>query len=93
MTVAVAEKETRVAMSLRIRPSQKDFLDHAAAITGKNRSEFILESALQSAEDAVMDQSLFHLDADQFAAFEQALNQPVNKTALNDLFSKKAPWD
>ncbi len=93
MNVAVAEKETRVAMSLKIRPSQKDFLDHAATITGKNRSEFILESALQSAEDAVMDQSVFHFNADQFAAFEQALNEPVSKTTLNDLFSKKAPWD
>lgn len=93
MSATVAERENRVAMSLKIRPSQRDFLDHAAAITGKNRSEFILESALQNAEDVVMDQRLFQLDAGRFAAFEQALNEPVDKAALNDLFSKKAPWD
>ncbi len=89
----IVEKETRVAMSLKIRPSQKSFLDYASAISGKNRSEFILESAMQSAEDVVMNQSVFHFSADQFAAFKQALNEPVNKTALNALFSKQAPWD
>ncbi len=93
MTVATKEKETRVSMSLKIRPSDRDFLDHAAGITGKNRTEFILESALESAENAVMDQRLFRLNDEQFATFTQALNEPIDKTRLNSLFSKKAPWD
>lgn len=93
MSTTLSEKENRVAMSLKIRPSQKDFIDYAATISGKNRSEFILESALQSAENAVLDQRLFHLDSDKFAAFEDALNEPLDKAALNKLFSKKAPWD
>ncbi|MGV0035022.1 MAG: DUF1778 domain-containing protein [Candidatus Azotimanducaceae bacterium WSBS_2022_MAG_OTU7] len=88
----IVEKETRVAMSLKIRPSQKSFLDYASAISSKNRSEFILESAIQSAEDVVMNQSVFQFRCQtQFAAFKQALNEPVNKTTLNALFSKQAP--
>ncbi|MGU9961824.1 MAG: DUF1778 domain-containing protein [Candidatus Puniceispirillales bacterium WSBS_2018_MAG_OTU23] len=91
--MALAKKETRVAMSLKIRPSQKYFIDYAANITGKNRSEFIIESAMQCAEDTVIDQQVLHFTSDQFTAFKQALNAPIDQTALDALFAKKAPWN
>ncbi len=86
------DKETRIATSLKMLPSQRDFLDFAATLKGKNRTEFILESALQSAENAVLDQRVFHLNEDQFDAFNTALNEPIDASCIADLFSKKAPW-
>jgi len=93
MSVTASGRENRISMSMKIRPSQRDYIDHAAAISGKNRSEFILESALESAENGIMDQRLFHLEGEQFTAFEHALDAPVDKAGLAALFSKKAPWD
>jgi len=42
--------------------------DDAAQAAGKSRSEFIIESARQSAMDVLLDQRFFTLDARRFAA-------------------------
>jgi len=86
---------TRTApINLRARESQRNLIDAAAQVLGKNRSDFIIETVCREAERVLLDQRLFNLDAEAFDAFCHALNAPAgNNEALRALLSRKAPWD
>ena len=53
------------AINLRALPEQRDLIDHAANLLGKNRSDFMLEAACERAQSVVLDQVHFTLDADK----------------------------
>jgi uncharacterized protein (DUF1778 family) len=44
------------AINLRALPEQRDLIDHAARLLGKNRSDFMLEVACERAQAVVLDQ-------------------------------------
>ena len=46
------------AINLRARPDQRDLIDQAAAVLGKNRSDFMLEAACERARAVVLDKVL-----------------------------------
>lgn len=59
-------KETeavRRPVNLRVPIAQRQMIDRAATIRGKNRSEFMIEAAVAAAEDAILDQTLVKVDA------------------------------
>lgn len=81
-------------ISLRVPRQRRDLIDRAAKATGKTRTEFILENATRAAEEALLDRRVFHLDADQYEAFERALNAPPQPSAeLRKLLAEPAPWE
>jgi len=83
-----------VLINLRVSPSDRDLIDHAAARRGKNRSEFMLDAARSAAEDALLDRVLFRLGPDQFAAFAALLDEPPKPNErLKALLATPAPWD
>ena len=82
------------AINLRALPEQRDLIDHAASLLGKNRSDFMLEAACERARSVVLDQIHFALDADRFQQFRDLLDAPPQPNAgLERLFALKAPWD
>lgn len=82
------------AINLRALPEQRDLIDHAATLLGKNRSDFMLEAACDKARSVVLDQVFFSLDADKFSQFNQLLDAaPSNNVGLERLMAVKAPWD
>lgn len=87
--------ETKAApINIRALQAQRDLIDKAAAIRNKTRSDFMLEAACHEAENVLLDQRLFQLDDADYEAFEAALKTPVAKnSALQDLLSKRAPWE
>ena len=81
-------------INVRVPTALRDLIDSAAAAVGKTRSDFILESARQRATDVLLDQRLFVLDAEQHAAFMQALEAPAAPNQqLKDLMARKSPWE
>jgi uncharacterized protein (DUF1778 family) len=72
-----AESEARGAISLRIQPGTRRMIDEAAAILGKTRTEFMIESARAQAIDVLLDQRLFVLDPERHAALVRALDNPA----------------
>ena len=64
------------AINLRALPEQRDLIDHAASLLGKNRSDFMLEAACERAQPVVLDQVFFNLDADKFQQFTALLDAP-----------------
>ncbi len=82
------------AINLRAMPVQRDLIDHASALLGKTRSEFILEVACAYAQDVILDRTLFQLDERQFNRFTEILEQPVQSNPdLEKLMAVQAPWD
>lgn len=63
-------------IDVRTTPSMKRLLQEAALTANKSVSEFLLESALTAAAEALADRRLFVLDKDQWNAFVAALDAP-----------------
>jgi len=81
-------------INLRALPAQRQLIDRACKVTGKKRTEFVLEAACREAENILLDQRLFTLDAAAYAAFEWALAAPVkDNPALRNLLTSPAPWE
>lgn len=82
------------AINLRALPQQRDLIDHAAALLGKNRSDFMLEVACERAQAVLLDQVFFKLDAKRFRQFNDLLDAPTgNNSGLKKLLAVKSPWD
>lgn len=87
-----ARRETTINVRLTIK--MRELIDSAAALMGKTRSEFILESVRQHAIDVLLDQRLFSLGSEQYDAFVRALdNPPEPPERLKALLADKAPWE
>lgn len=81
------------AINLRAMPEQRDLIDQASRILGKNRSDFMLEAACERAQAVLLDQVHFTLDAERFQQFVQLLDGPVPANpGLARLLAVQAPW-
>jgi uncharacterized protein (DUF1778 family) len=81
------------AINLRALPEQRDLIDEAASLLGKNRSDFMLEVACERAQAILLDQVFFQLDYEKFQQFNQLLDSPVNNNSgLKRLMSIETPW-
>ena len=82
------------AINLRALPTQRDLIDHAATLLGKNRSDFMLEAACDKAQAVVLDQIFFTLNTEKFKQFTALLDAPPSHNpGLERLMSVTAPWD
>lgn len=80
-------------INLRALPEQRDLIDQAATLLGKNRSDFMLEAACERAQSVLLDQVFFKLDTDKFQQFIAVLDAPLSANpGLARLMSVKAPW-
>ena len=81
------------AINLRALPQQRDLIDQAAELMGKNRSDFMLEAACDKARSVVLDQVFFSLDEDRLQQFNAMLDAPpAPNPGLERLMAVKAPW-
>ena len=81
------------AINLRALPEQRDLIDRAATLLGKNRSDFMLEAACQRAQAVVLDQVFFSLDSEKFEQFTALLDAPTGANpGLERLLAVKVPW-
>lgn len=82
------------AINLRALPQQRELIDQAARLLGKNRSDFMLEAACDKAQSVLLDQVLFRLDDKQFQQFTALLDAPVQPNpGLERLFAVRVPWE
>lgn len=82
------------AINLRALPEQRDLIDQAAGLLGKNRSDFMLEAACERAQAVMLDQVFFNLDRAKFQQFTALLDAPpAPNPGLERLMAVQAPWD
>jgi uncharacterized protein (DUF1778 family) len=83
-----------IAINLRARAADRELIDRAAQAQGKTRSEFMLEAARERAQQVLVDQTFFQLDAKAFRRFARLLEAPPQSSRkLVDLLRRKAPWE
>ena len=84
---------TRTArLSLPTTPQQEAVLRRAAEASNKSMTDFILDSALQAAEQTLLDQRAFAMSDEQAHALLQLFDRPEqDNPGLKDLLSRPAP--
>jgi uncharacterized protein (DUF1778 family) len=97
-TVAVVERpsaaDTKGSINLRIETHTRQLIDDAAAVLGKTRTEFMIDSARKVAIDVLLDQRLFLLDPERYDAFVHALdNPPAPGPKLRSLLRRAPAWE
>ena len=93
MEVRMSHAQEPVTISIRAKAGQRDLIDQAADRLGRSRSDFMLEAACRQAEDVLLDQTYFAVDAKGFAAFQDMLDNPPAPTdRLRRTLKAQAPW-
>ncbi|MDX8129981.1 DUF1778 domain-containing protein [Methylomonas sp. OY6] len=83
-----------ININIRAQRRQRDLIDQAAELLGKSRTDFMLETACREAEDVLLDQRVFTLDAAAFQKFQALLDAPPSENPkLRKLMATKAPWE
>ena len=91
MPARAAKRET---LNIRIKPAERGLIDQAAKSLGKNRTDFILESARRASEDALLERKLLTVSAKAYAAFLQRLDAPPRPNArLRKSMRTRPPWE
>ena len=95
--VAIAERgsasDAKGSINLRIESGTRQLIDDAAAVLGKTRTEFMVESARREAIDVLLDRRLFRLDPERYDSFVRALDAPpAPGPKLRSLLRRKPAW-
>ena len=92
MSAANFSKSERI--DVRASAPVKQLLQEAARVAHKNVSEFLLDAGITAANQTLADRSRFELDAQQWRAFQAALDRPVTaKPKLKKLLSEPGLLD
>jgi uncharacterized protein (DUF1778 family) len=89
-----AVSTSRDTLNLRIKPELRTLIDRAAELRGKNRTDFVLDAARAAAEDALLDRTVFLVDAKAFREFLTRLDAPPRPNdRLRRALQTSAPWE
>jgi uncharacterized protein (DUF1778 family) len=81
------------SINLRIEANTRQLIDEAAALLGKTRTEFMVESARRHAIDVLLDRRLFVLNSNAYDRFMYALdNPPAPGPKLRSLLRHAPTW-
>ena len=81
-------------INIRVTPETLGLIDRAARVAGKTRTDFIVDTVKQAAEETVLDQRLFLLDREQWEKFNAALDAPPRPNErLIALLARKPAWE
>ena len=84
----------RDTLNLRIKPEERGLIERAAQLTGKTRTDFVLDAARRAAEDALLDRTLFIAGPEAFDAFRARLDEaPHPNDRLRRTLQTPAPWE
>jgi uncharacterized protein (DUF1778 family) len=84
----------RNTLNLRIKPEERDLIDMAAKIKGRNRTDFILEAARNAAEEALLERTIFWVSPEAYTEFLAILDAPPQPNdRLRKTMQTPAPWD
>ena len=92
-TTRATERRTE-KLDVRVTPTVKAILKAAAAVSRRNVSDFVLESAMAQADETLADRRAFNLNAQQWAQFQAALDAPPRELpGLNKLLTEPGYFD
>ena len=68
-----------VSINIRAKAKQRTIIDQAAQRLGRSRSDFMLEASCTAAENVLLDQTYFAVDAGTFAQFQALIDRYVRE--------------
>jgi uncharacterized protein (DUF1778 family) len=81
-------------IQIRASAETKAILGRAATLRGQKLSEFMLDSARRRAEETILDQRVFFLNAKDHEKFLAMLDNPTMPTdEMRALANRKPPWE
>jgi len=81
-------------IQIRASVATKTILNRAATLRGQKLSEFMLDSARRQAEETILDQRSFFLDADAHKQFLAMLDAPAMPSReLRARMNRKPSWE
>jgi uncharacterized protein (DUF1778 family) len=84
----------RDTLNLRIKPEERGLIDRAATLTGRTRTDFVLDAVRRAAEDALLDRTVFAVSPEAYAEFLARLDAPPKTNArLKRVLQTPAPWE
>lgn len=84
----------RDSLNLRIRAEERGLIERAATLTGKSRTDFVLEAARRAAEEALLDRTVFAVKPEVYAAFLARLDEPPKPNErLRRTMRTIPPWE
>jgi uncharacterized protein (DUF1778 family) len=91
---ALAADRKDDVIQIRASAETKAILNRAAALRGQKLSEFMLDSARRRAEETLLDQRAFFLDAKAHKMFLAMLDGPARPSAeLRARMRRKPTWE
>ena len=80
-------------INIRATDEERAVIDYAASLVNKNRTDFMIERAVQEAQNIILDQRVFVLDDARYQAFIRQLEAPVqNVEGRQRLMDVKPEW-
>jgi uncharacterized protein (DUF1778 family) len=93
-TMSARNQARSERVDLRMTPATKHTLQQAAAVTNKSLTEFLLDTGITAAFDALVDRRVFQLDQKRWDAFMAALaTPPKDNPRLRKLLARKPAWE
>lgn len=81
-------------LSFRMDLETRELVDHAASLTGLNRTDFMVTALREKAIEVILDRRLFLLNDTDWNAFTQHLDEaPAPNAKLKALLSRTPVWD
>lgn len=81
-------------INIRAQRRQRELIDRAAELTGRNRSEFMLEASCRAAEDVLLDQVVIQLSPEGWEQFKAMLDAPPQENpGLRALLARRPAWE
>jgi uncharacterized protein (DUF1778 family) len=75
----VKPENADVHIHLRAKAADQLLIDRAAALAGANRSQFMLNSAINAAKTVLLDQTDFHFSNENFMKILDWLDRPKSQ--------------
>ena len=90
-TEATNKRET---LNIRIKLEERNLIDRAARMRGKNRTDFILDAVRSAAEETLYNHAIIMADPETYAKFLAQLDkQPCPSARLRRTMQAPAPWE
>lgn len=83
-----------VRIQLKAPPMKRDLIDKAAKLLNISRTDFMLSTATQYAEEVLLDRKEHIVTESIFERFGQLMQEPfIANKKLSKAFNKAKPWD
>jgi uncharacterized protein (DUF1778 family) len=94
MPASRQDKAKRNTLNLRITAELRGLIDQAAELSGKNRTDFVLDAARHAAEDTLLNRTVIMVDPKAYAAYLALLDAPpAPNDRLRRSLQTAAPWE